>query len=43
MFQAFLNDGSSMVSGFSGDNDDDTPTLASGLTECVDVGGMSGT
>lgn len=43
VFQAFLVDGSSMVSGFVGDNDDDTPTLASGLTECVDVGGMSGT
>jgi hypothetical protein len=43
VFQAFLNDGSSMVSGFSGDNDDDTTLQANGLQQCVDVGGMSGT
>jgi hypothetical protein len=43
VLQAFLQDGSSMLTGIVGDDDDFTPTNANGLTECVDLGGVSGT
>ena len=43
VFEAFLQDGSSMISGFLGDNDTDSLVLPSGLTTCIDVGGVSGT
>jgi hypothetical protein len=42
-FQAFLDDGSSMVTGHVGDGDDDTTALPSGLQPCIDVGGVAGT
>jgi hypothetical protein len=41
--QAFLEDGSSMITSTVGDNDDATPVLANNLQTCVDVGGVAGT
>jgi hypothetical protein len=41
--QAFLQDGTSMLTGTVGDNDGNTPVLANGLETCVDVGGVAGT
>jgi hypothetical protein len=41
--QAFLQDGSSMLTGTVGDNDAATPTLPNSLQTCVDVGNLSGT
>jgi hypothetical protein len=43
IIQAFLEDGSSMITSTVGDNDDATPVLANNLQTCVDVGGVAGT
>jgi hypothetical protein len=43
VIQAFLEDGSSMITSTVGDNDDVTPVLANNLQTCLDVGGVAGT
>ena len=40
--QAFVQDGTSMLTGTVGDNDAVTPLLANNLQTCVDVGGVAG-
>jgi len=42
-FQAVMDDGTSMVSGRVGDEDDNTVALSNGLQPCIDVGGIAGT
>jgi hypothetical protein len=40
--QAYLEDGSSMITGVVGSDDEHTTALSNGLTPCVTVGGISG-
>ena len=42
VLQAFLQDGSSMLTGLVGDNDANAPSNGAVTTTCIDVGGVAG-